>query len=120
MKTAYTFAINADLTVDFLNQFSEPSGDEFAFGISEDELFSIHPHAIALRKSLAEFGATEHDFEVTLASSRGPARISLTCTDPDNVQSYTADQNAIIEAAGLIVADGIADESGDHALVTYA
>ncbi|MCC6200852.1 MAG: hypothetical protein IT466_08780 [Moraxellaceae bacterium] len=120
MKNAYTFAINADLTVDCLNQFSEPSGDEFAFGVGEDEMFSVHPHAVALRKALAEFGATDHDFEVTLAKANGPTRISLTCTDPDDMQSYTADQNAIIEAAGLVVADGISDESGDHALVKSA
>lgn len=115
-----SYAINPDLTISFLGAFSTPDGDEVAYGISEDELLAQHPHAIALRAALAGYGPTAHDYDVRYASNGRHTRISLTCTDPDSEMSHCDEHFEIIRCAGLEVADGLADESGDHAMVRPA
>ncbi len=116
MKTI-TYAINADLTVDSLSVFSEPDGDELAYGITEDELMEKHPHAIALRSALEKHGPTKFDYMVGLAGNGRAWFICLTCKNPDAKQMHSEEHASIIALSGLESGDGSLDESGDHAMV---
>jgi hypothetical protein len=110
-----TYAINPDLTISFVGPFSERD-DEIAWGLTEEELMSQHPHAVALNSAL-QSAETQYDYMVAYAAAHREIRICLTCADPDDGLSYCDEQRAIVERAGLSIVDGIADESGDHALV---
>ena len=112
------YAINADLTISFLNEFSSQDGDEVAWGIDEAAMLESHPHAIALKSALSKSPWT-HDYTVGYASAScsGPVRICLTCTNPDDGQEYTAEHRKIVTEAGLDIVNGTLDEAGDHALV---
>jgi hypothetical protein len=111
-----TYAINADLTISYVGPFSDRD-DEIAWGITEEELMGEHPHAVALNTAL-QSTETKFDYMVAMASAHREIRICLTCKNPDDMQSYSEEQSAIVERAGLSIVDGIADESGDHALVS--
>lgn len=117
-KETAKYAINKDLSVESLHSFSSPEGDEFAYDVDYEELMAIHPHAIALKASLARRGSTEYEYSVGLSKSYGSnICICLTCENPDDEIGYSEEQDTIIEEAGLTLYDGILDEAGDHALV---
>ena len=109
------YAINQDLTISALNSFSEQD-DELAWDLSWDDLIQVHPHAKALQAALTG-RETEHQYAIGAASAHGEWRICLTCKNPGEYQSHDTEQRSIVESAGLTICDGIADESGDHALV---
>lgn len=111
------YAITKALCIESLSAFSTPDGDEYKWGLSWDEVMDTHPHAKALRAALASFGETAFTYKVSAASAHREWRICLTCENPDESQNHSAEQAQIVEAAGLSIIDGIADESGDHALV---
>jgi hypothetical protein len=110
-----TYAISTDLTISFVGPFSSRE-NEIAWDLTEEELMSQHPHAVALSAALKST-ETKFDYRVAYASAHRDIRICLTCKNPDEEQSYIPEMDVIIGRAGLSTVDGIADESGDHALV---